>query len=158
MIVTPKLKNGKDAKATSMVGATTGGLGAGFATCHAVCQSLVSVLAVLGVTLLGMPLAFLEPYSAPLLILSAVSFGFSIWLCKKHKLPLRTLLKPVVIGFAAAAIIVLFIFSLNAAAMSGAAVSPKAANDKCAAPVGYTNEQWREHMGHHPDIYAECLR
>lgn len=29
--------------------------------------------------------------------------------------------------------------------------------DKCATPQGYTNEQWREHMGHHPDMYAECL-
>lgn len=30
-------------------------------------------------------------------------------------------------------------------------------NDKCKAPAGYTQEQWNEHMGHHPDRYAECL-
>ncbi|MBI2549842.1 hypothetical protein HYV83_01520 [Candidatus Woesearchaeota archaeon] len=30
-------------------------------------------------------------------------------------------------------------------------------NDKCATPSGYTDEQWKEHMGHHPDQYAECL-
>ncbi len=29
--------------------------------------------------------------------------------------------------------------------------------DKCATPPGYTDEQWREHMGHHPEQYAECL-
>ena len=29
--------------------------------------------------------------------------------------------------------------------------------DKCKAPPGYTDESWREHMGHHPDRYAECL-
>ncbi len=29
--------------------------------------------------------------------------------------------------------------------------------DKCETPAGYTDEQWREHMGHHPDLYAECL-
>lgn len=29
--------------------------------------------------------------------------------------------------------------------------------DKCATPDGYTDEQWKEHMGHHPDIYGECL-
>ncbi len=29
--------------------------------------------------------------------------------------------------------------------------------DKCATPAGYTDAQWREHMGHHPDRYAECL-
>ncbi len=29
--------------------------------------------------------------------------------------------------------------------------------DKCATPPGYTDEQGIEHMGHHPDMYAECL-
>ncbi len=29
--------------------------------------------------------------------------------------------------------------------------------DKCATPSGYTDEQWKEHMGHHPDLYKECL-
>lgn len=30
--------------------------------------------------------------------------------------------------------------------------------DKCKTPSGYTDEQWRTHMGHHPDLYAECLK
>ena len=30
-------------------------------------------------------------------------------------------------------------------------------SDKCATPPGYSDEQWREHMGHHPDRYADCL-
>lgn len=29
--------------------------------------------------------------------------------------------------------------------------------DKCKPQQGYTEEAWREHMGHHPDIYKECL-
>lgn len=31
--------------------------------------------------------------------------------------------------------------------------------DKCNPPEGgsYTEESWREHMSHHPDIYKECL-
>jgi len=29
--------------------------------------------------------------------------------------------------------------------------------DKCKTPAGYTDESWREHMGHHPDMYKECL-
>ncbi len=29
--------------------------------------------------------------------------------------------------------------------------------DICATPPGYTDQQWREHMGHHPDRYAKCL-
>jgi len=30
-------------------------------------------------------------------------------------------------------------------------------SDKCTTPAGYTNEQWKEHMSHHPDMYKECL-
>ena len=28
----------------------------------------------------------------------------------------------------------------------------------CATPAGYTDEEWRTHMGHHPDQYAQCLK
>lgn len=27
----------------------------------------------------------------------------------------------------------------------------------CATPAGYTDEQWRTHMSHHPDMYKQCL-
>lgn len=36
----------------------------------------------------------------------------------------------------------------------------KAAEDPsnpCKPPAGYTEEAWREHMGHHPDQYKQCL-
>ncbi len=29
--------------------------------------------------------------------------------------------------------------------------------DKCATPPGYTDADWRTHLGHHPEQYAECL-
>ncbi|PIN85114.1 MAG: hypothetical protein COV47_03855 [Candidatus Diapherotrites archaeon CG11_big_fil_rev_8_21_14_0_20_37_9] len=29
--------------------------------------------------------------------------------------------------------------------------------DKCAVPPGQDPEKWKEHLGHHPDLYAECL-
>ena len=29
--------------------------------------------------------------------------------------------------------------------------------DKCKVPPGYDEKQWREHLSHHPDRYAECL-
>lgn len=35
--------------------------------------------------------------------------------------------------------------------------SGKSGLDKCAPQPGYTEESWREHMSHHPNIYAECL-
>lgn len=29
--------------------------------------------------------------------------------------------------------------------------------DKCTPEPGYTEQEWIEHMGHHPEIYKECL-
>jgi len=29
--------------------------------------------------------------------------------------------------------------------------------DKCKPAPGYTEESWKEHMSHHPNIYRECL-
>ncbi|MBS3057363.1 MAG: hypothetical protein J4415_01925 [Candidatus Diapherotrites archaeon] len=36
------------------------------------------------------------------------------------------------------------------------ALSAENPEDICIAPSGYTQEQWEEHMGHHPDRYAQC--
>lgn len=30
--------------------------------------------------------------------------------------------------------------------------------DKCKTPPGYSDADWKEHLGHHPDRYAECLQ
>ena len=30
--------------------------------------------------------------------------------------------------------------------------------DKCKVPSGYTTESWVEHLGHHPDRYADCFQ
>ena len=35
--------------------------------------------------------------------------------------------------------------------------SGKGLEDKCSPESGYTEESWREHMSHHPNIYKECL-
>lgn len=29
--------------------------------------------------------------------------------------------------------------------------------DKCAVPEGYTEEDWKTHMSHHPERYEGCL-
>jgi len=29
--------------------------------------------------------------------------------------------------------------------------------DKCVTPPGYNEQEWKEHMSHHLDIYKECL-
>ncbi len=137
------------AEKTGFVGATTGSLGTGFAACHSVCQSLISMLAIFGVGIIGMPLAFLEPYSLPLLLIGFVSLGYSVWLCKKHHLPLKTLVKPLAIGLGIAIFIVLSVFSYTAFQTT--------TNDICSPEPDYTAEEWKEHMSHHPNQYAECL-
>lgn len=35
--------------------------------------------------------------------------------------------------------------------------SGNSVEDKCSPGPGYTEESWREHMSHHPNVYAECL-
>ena len=35
--------------------------------------------------------------------------------------------------------------------------SGKSTSEKCKPAPGYTEESWREHMSHHPNIYKECL-
>ena len=33
----------------------------------------------------------------------------------------------------------------------------RSADEKCNPAPGYTEESWREHMSHHPNLYKECL-
>ena len=35
--------------------------------------------------------------------------------------------------------------------------SASSGSEKCKPQPGYTEQEWKEHMGHHPDIYKECL-
>lgn len=30
-------------------------------------------------------------------------------------------------------------------------------DDICKPPAGYTEEEWREHMSHHPERYEQCF-
>lgn len=74
--------------------------------------------------------------------------------------------------YAAIGVIVVALLVLNAYAFlrpsgSGAVantaqkfIAAKAAEnpqDKCATPPGYTDAEWKEHLGHHPELYQECL-
>ncbi len=62
----------------------------------------------------------------------------------------------------AVAVLVFSVYTLAATQNYFGADYKKAVNselqDKCATPPGYTDAKWREHMGHHPDRYAECLK
>ena len=66
-----------------------------------------------------------------------------------------------------AIVIGMFVLAISVAAMSQPkyvqsdyekAKAAEIPDDKCATPPGYTDQKWKEHMGHHPDQYAECLK
>lgn len=48
------------------------------------------------------------------------------------------------------------IFAFRDSGILGDSIS-NSVEDKCTPPQGYTEESWRTHMSHHPDIYKECL-
>ncbi len=54
-------------------------------------------------------------------------------------------------------ILVLLIFTFFPGAMYALKDSRSSGLDKCKPGPGYTEESWKEHMSHHPNIYRECL-
>ena len=60
----------------------------------------------------------------------------------------------VIIGLVILGLVLLTFFSGQILAWKD---SFSSGDDKCKPAPGYTEESWREHMGHHPDIYKECL-
>lgn len=60
----------------------------------------------------------------------------------------------IIIGILILGLIILTIFPGIIQALKD---SGNSGEDKCAPEPGYTEQEWKEHMGHHPDIYKECL-
>ena len=65
----------------------------------------------------------------------------------------------VIIGVLIAALLLFTFFPGMIHALRDSGISGESVEDKCSPPVGggYTEESWREHMSHHPNIYKECL-
>jgi len=67
----------------------------------------------------------------------------------------------VVLGLVIALLLLLamfpgMIYAFNDSGVLGNSISNDVGG-KCEPAPGYTVKQWREHMSHHPNIYAECL-
>lgn len=74
-------------KITAVVGAGFAGLGAAgaFGLCHAACMAIIAGLAMVGITITGMPLAFLQD-AYPIFIAIGLGFiGLSVYLYFRHK-------------------------------------------------------------------------
>ncbi len=74
-------------KITAVIGAGFAGLGAAgaFGLCHTICMAIIAGLAVVGITITGMPLMFLQD-SYPIFIAIGLGFiGLSVYLYFRHK-------------------------------------------------------------------------
>ncbi|MCR4327728.1 MAG: hypothetical protein NUV46_04060 [Nanoarchaeota archaeon] len=54
-------------------------------------------------------------------------------------------------------VLLLFVFTFFPGIIDAVRDSGKTRTEKCAVPAGYTEQDWYEHMSHHPGIYGECL-
>jgi hypothetical protein len=61
----------------------------------------------------------------------------------------------IVLGLVLLTIFPGMIYAIKDSGATGNAVN----EDICSPPIGsgYTEELWREHMSHHPNIYKDCL-
>jgi len=73
----------------------------------------------------------------------------------KRKISFNTASLVIIVILASVAIYMLVQFYGTNYKQALAAENP---NDICATPAGYTDQEWRSHMSHHPDRYGECLR
>jgi len=54
-------------------------------------------------------------------------------------------------------VLLLFVFTFFPGITYAIMDSGKTGADKCSVPAGYTEQDWYEHMSHHPEIYKGCL-
>jgi len=64
----------------------------GYNVCHNICLGLIALLAVIGVSVEGMPLEFLLPYAVPLWILAVALLGFTAFMYFREKCVSRHML------------------------------------------------------------------
>ena len=63
-----------------------------------------------------------------------------------------------ILGFLIVGLLVLTFFPNMIYIFRDSGIVANSAGDKCIPPPGTSEEEWREHMSHHPDIYMECLQ
>ena len=63
----------------------------------------------------------------------------------------------VVLGILILSLIIATLFPGMIHAFKDSVVTGSSVENKCSPAPGYTEESWREHMNHHPNLYKECL-
>ena len=64
----------------------------GWQVCHNICLGLIALLALIGISVEGMPLEFLQAYAVPLWSIALVLLGFTGYMYAKHKCVSKNLL------------------------------------------------------------------
>ena len=74
-------------KALSATGSVSGlsGIFSSYTACHNLCITAISLLSVIGITIAGMPLLFLQKIATPLWTAGLVLFGITAYLFYRHK-------------------------------------------------------------------------
>ena len=68
---------------SSFTGAS--GIFSSYQVCHSICLGVIALLSLIGITLVGFPLLFLQKWALPLWSIALILFGISIILYLKHK-------------------------------------------------------------------------
>ncbi|MEK6951110.1 MAG: hypothetical protein AABX13_05295 [Nanoarchaeota archaeon] len=82
---------GKIASLTSSLSGSLSFLG-GYQVCHNVCLGIVALLSLVGITVVGMPLLFLQKVAVPFWIAAVVLFGITLGIYVKMRCLSRNLL------------------------------------------------------------------
>ncbi len=72
----------------------------------------------------------------------------------ERKLALYLLLAGIL---AVAAVAAYYWYASRFGSAYAAAIASQNASNVCTPPQGYTQEQWQQHISHHPDQYAKCF-
>lgn len=89
-----KLSKGMEEKISGVASTSSGFLSflGGYNVCHNICLALLAGLALIGISVEGMPLEFLQDYAIPLWLIAVAMLGVTMYLYQKHKCVSKNLL------------------------------------------------------------------
>ncbi len=89
-----QLQSSRKGKLASISSSISGGLSflGGYQVCHNVCLGIIALLSLIGITVVGMPLLFLQKVAVPFWIAAVVLLGITLAMYVKMKCLSRNLL------------------------------------------------------------------
>lgn len=85
---------GLEEKLSGAASASSGAMSflGGYNVCHNICLALIAGLTIIGISIEGMPLAFLQEYAVPFWLVAITLLGVTMYLYTKHKCISKNLL------------------------------------------------------------------